>query len=153
MSIKKGIYAASLSVFNEDLSLDFDSTIKHAEKIIKSGAHGVCLLGSTGLAQYIDLSSKKKLIDEINGNKFLDSFIIGTGSNSLIENINIMKHALVNGINKFLLMPPAYYKYSDDGVYSYFANIIQSVPESKIILYNFERLSGCLLYTSPSPRD
>ena len=56
MSIKKGIYAASMSIFNQDLSLDVDATIKHAEKIIESGAHGVCLLGSTGFAQYIDLS-------------------------------------------------------------------------------------------------
>jgi len=142
MSIKKGIYAASLSVFNEDLTLDVDSTIKHAEKIIKNGAHGVCLLGSTGFAQYLDMSSKKKLFDRINGNKFIDNFIVGTGSNSLIENINLMKHALENGIDRFLLMPPAYYKYSDEGVYSYYANIVQRIPESKIILYNFEKLSG-----------
>ena len=85
MSIKKGIYAASLSIFKEDFMLDVDSTIKHAEKVIKNGAHGVCLLGSTGFAQYIDLSSKKKLLDKINGNKFIDNFIVGTGSNSLIE--------------------------------------------------------------------
>tara|TARA_B100000029_G_scaffold486924_1_gene541780 strand:+ start:415 stop:1299 length:885 start_codon:yes stop_codon:yes gene_type:complete len=142
MSIKKGIYAASLSIFNEDLSLDIDSTIKHSEKIIENGAHGVCIFGSTGFAQYIDLSSKKKLFDKASDSKFLDNFIVGTGSNSLIENINLMKHALKNGIDSFLLMPPAYYKYSDDGVYSYFENIIQKVPESKIILYNFEKLSG-----------
>ena len=53
-----------------------------------------------------------------------------------------MKHALKNGINRFLLMPPAYYKYSDEGVYAYYANIVQNIPESKIILYNFEKLSG-----------
>ena len=39
-------------------------------------------------------------------------------------------------------MPPAYYKYDDEGAYSFYANIIQKVPESKIILYNFEKLSG-----------
>ena len=142
MSIKKGVYAASLSIFNEDLSLDIDATIKHAEKIIKNGAHGVCLLGSTGLSQYIDSISKMKLIDKIGDNKLKDNFIIGTGSNSLIENVRLMKHSLKNGINRFLLMPPAYYKYSDEGVYSYFANIIVRVPESKILLYNFEKLSG-----------
>tara|TARA_B100001123_G_scaffold326870_1_gene367639 strand:+ start:770 stop:1654 length:885 start_codon:yes stop_codon:yes gene_type:complete len=142
MSIKKGIYAASLSIFNGNLSLDVDETIKHAEKIIKNGAHGVCLLGSTGFAQYIDLDSKKKLLEKMKGNKFIENFIIGTGSNSLIENVNIMKCAIKNGVSKFLLMPPAYYKYSDEGVYSYYANIIDRVPESEIILYNFEKLSG-----------
>ena len=39
-------------------------------------------------------------------------------------------------------MPPAYYKYDDEGVYSFYANIIQKVPEIEIILYNFEKLSG-----------
>ena len=71
-----------------------------------------------------------------------DNFIIGTGSNSLIENVRLMKHALENGINRFLLMPPAYYEYSDEGVYSYYANIIERVPECEILLYNFEKLSG-----------
>ena len=39
-------------------------------------------------------------------------------------------------------MPPAYYKYGDDNVYSFYANVVQKVPESNIILYNYERLSG-----------
>ena len=39
-------------------------------------------------------------------------------------------------------MPPAYYKYGDEEAYAIFSNIIQQVPESEIILYNFEKLSG-----------
>ena len=53
-----------------------------------------------------------------------------------------MKHCTNNGIDRFLIMPPAYYNYSDEGVYVYYANIVKQVPESKIILYNFEKLSG-----------
>ena len=53
-----------------------------------------------------------------------------------------MKHSLSNGIDKFLLMPPAYYKYNDEGAYSFYANVVQKVPDCKIILYNFEKLSG-----------
>ena len=142
MDIKKGLYAASLSIFNQDLSLDIDSTIKHSEKLIKEGLHGTIFFGSTGCAQLISSKEKKKLIDKLNSNKFKDHFMIGTGVNALNENIELMKHALNNGIDKFLLMPPAYYKYGDDGAYSFYANVVQKVPESKIILYNFEKLSG-----------
>ncbi len=142
MAIKKGIYAASMSIFNQDLSLDIDSTIKHSEKLIKEGLHGTIFFGSTGCAQLISSKEKKKLIDKLNSNKFKDHFMIGTGVNALHENIELMKHALNNGIDKFLLMPPAYYKYGDDGAYSFYANVVQKVPESKIILYNFEKLSG-----------
>ena len=58
------------------------------------------------------------------------------------ENVQLMKHCIGNGINKFLIMPSAYYKYDDDGAYAFYANIIERVPESKIILYNFSKLSG-----------
>ena len=142
MAIKKGIYAASMSIFNQDLELDIDSTIKHSERLIKDGLHGTVFFGSTGCAQLISSNEKKKLIEKLSDNKFKDNFLIGTGDNSLNENIELMKHTLDNGIDKFLLMPPAYYKYGDEGAYSFYANVIQKVPESKIILYNFEKLCG-----------
>jgi len=142
MAIKKGIYAASMSIFNQDLSLDIEGTINHSENLIEQGLHGCVIFGSTGCAQLISSKEKKKLIDKLSNNKFKDCFMIGTGANALNENIELMKHASNNGINRFLLMPPAYYKYDDEGVYSFYANVIQKVPESKIILYNFEKLSG-----------
>ena len=142
MAIKKGIYAASMSIFNQDFSLDIESTIKHSEKLIKEGLHGAIFFGSTGCAQLISSKEKKKLIDKLNNNKLKDHFIIGTGANALNENVELMKHSLSNGIDRFLLMPPAYYKYNDEGAYSFYENVIQKVPESKIILYNFEKLSG-----------
>ena len=138
----KGIYAASVSIFNKDLSLDIDSTIKHAEKLIKEGSHGVVIFGSTGQAQLISSTEKKNLINKLNDSKLKNHFMIGTGANALNENIELMKHSLNNGIDRFLLMPPAYYKYGDDGAYSFYENVVQEVPESKIVLYNFEKLSG-----------
>ena len=119
-----------------------NSTIKHSEKLLEEGLHGAVLFGSTGCAQLISSNEKKNLIEQLNNNKFKDRFMIGTGANALNENIELMKHSLNNGIDRFLLMPPAYYKYDDDGAYSFYANVIQKVPESKIILYNFEKLSG-----------
>jgi len=142
MTIKKGIYAASMSIFNQDLSLDIESTIRHSEKIINEGLHGAIFFGSTGCAQLISSKEKKRLIDKLKDNKFKDHFMIGTGSNSLNENIELMQHSISNGIDRFLLMPPAYYKYGDEGAYSFYANVVQKIPESKIILYNFEKLSG-----------
>ena len=44
----KGIYAATLSILNEDLSLNVEKTILHAENIINKGCHGVAFFGSTG---------------------------------------------------------------------------------------------------------
>ena len=62
--IKKGVYAASLSVLKDDLSLDIEATISHAEWIIKEGCHGVFYFGSTGQSQLISISEKKELISQ-----------------------------------------------------------------------------------------
>ena len=59
--INKGVYAAGLSLLNDDFSLNIDSTISHATNLINSGLHGVFFFGSTGQSQLISMSKKKKL--------------------------------------------------------------------------------------------
>ena len=142
MNKLKGIYAASLSIFDKNLSLNIKKTIAHAENLIKNGCHGVVFFGSTGQAQLISISEKINLINELINSKFKKKFIIGTGLNSLAENINLIKISIQLGFHDFLIMPPAYYKYGDEEAYSFFSNIIHRVPECEIILYNFEKLCG-----------
>jgi len=142
MSKIKGIYAATLSVLNEDLSLNIKKTILHAENIINQGCHGVAFFGSTGQAQLIPVSEKINLLNSISNNKNKDKFIIGTGLNSLVETINLMKVALSLNFKKFLIMPPAYYKYGDKEVINFYSKIVEEVQDAEIILYNFEKLSG-----------
>ena len=142
MTSIRGIYAASMSIFKEDFSLNLDQTIKHAENLIDKGCHGVVILGSTGQAQLISVKEKIELIERLSNSSQKNNFIIGTGNNSLTETINIMKHSKENGFNLFLLMPPAYYQYGDEGAYIYYSKIINKIPDCKIILYNFEKLCG-----------
>ena len=138
----KGIYAAGLSVLDKSLALDVKNTIKHAENVIDLGCHGVVFFGSTGQSQLISLSEKIQLINELPKSRYKNKFIIGTGLNSLIDTINLMKISKSMGFNNFLIMPPAYYKYTDKDVLRYYSEIINNVPNCEIILYNFEKLSG-----------
>ena len=86
----KGIYAATLSILNEDLSLNVEKTILHAENIINKGCHGVAFFGSTGQSQLISVSEKINLLNSISTNKYKDKFIIGTGLKSLVETIKLI---------------------------------------------------------------
>jgi len=138
----KGIYAAGMSVFNKDLSLNILKTVKHAEKIIDKGCHGVAIFGSTGQAQLISVSEKISLLNELSQSRHKDKYLIGTGLNSLSETVNLMKIASSLNFNYFLIMPPAYYKYGDKEVIEFYSRVINAVPNSKIILYNFEKLCG-----------
>ena len=138
----KGIYAASLSVINRDLSLNIEKTVNHAEQIIDQGCHGAAIFGSTGQAQLISISEKISLLNQLSKSKYKDKFLIGTGLNSLNETINLMSVASSLNFNDFLIMPPAYYKYGDKEVIEFYSRVVKASPNSKIVLYNFEKLCG-----------
>jgi len=142
MTLIKGIYAASMSVFNDDLTLNIDKTIKHAEMVIDNGCHGVAIFGSTGQAQLISISEKINLFNQLSVSKYKGKYIIGTGLNSIGETINLISIARSLNFKKFLIMPPAFYKYSDKDVVNFYSKIIDIHPECEIVLYNFEKLCG-----------
>jgi 4-hydroxy-tetrahydrodipicolinate synthase len=143
--IKNGVYAAGLSLLNSDKSLDIKSTIYHAESAIKSGLHGVFFFGSTGQSQLLSISEKKDLISKTSTSKLKNQFYFGTGVNSLKDNLDLIRYGMEFGYKTFLIMPPAYYtNNTDKGIYNFYAEIIAQVPKIKIIIYNFEKLSGYL---------
>ena len=137
-----GIFAATMSVLNSDLSLNVEKTIEHAEKLITQGCHGTAIFGSTGQSQLIPISEKIELLNKLSNSKHKDKHLIGTGLNSLGETINFMKIASSLNFKNFLIMPPAYYKYGDTEVIEFYTRIINYIPKCKIILYNFEKLCG-----------
>ena len=142
MSKISGIFAASISVLNPNLSLNIKKTIEHAEMLIDQGCHGTVIFGSTGQAQLIPISEKIDLLNKLSESNYKNKHLIGIGLNSLGETINFMKIATSLNFKKFLIMPPAYYKYGDSEVIKFYSRIIESIPDCEIILYNFEKLCG-----------
>ena len=142
MTIKKGIFAAAMSVLKADLSLDIKETLNHAKKNLDNNGVGSAFFGSTGCGQLISINEKKAFIDTLSKENFKEQILIGTSCNSLKDTINIMQHSINAGFKNFLIMNVAYYKNDDNGVYNFYKNIIKSVPEASIILYNFSKLSG-----------
>ena len=141
--IKKGVYAATLSILNENSSLNVEETIAHAENIINRGLHGVFFFGSTGQSQLISMAEKKELVSKLPLSKLKNNFYLGTGFNSLKDNLEFIKYSMEYDFNTFLLMPPAYYKGNTEaGVFKFYTKIIENIPKVKIIIYNFEKLSG-----------
>ncbi len=142
MSKINGIYAAGLSILDENLALDVKKTIKHAENLIDKGCHGVAIFGSTGQAQLLSVSEKISLLNDLSKNKYKDNYLIGTGLNSLNENINFISICKSLGFRNFLIMPPAYYKYGHDEVFNFYSRIVNTHSDVQIVLYNFEKLCG-----------
>ena len=137
-----GIIPATMSILKDDLTLDMEKTLKHAENLLEDGSNFVVFFGSTGQSQLISFNEKKSFIKYCGKSKLRNRFIIGTGSNSLQENIEILKIAQEQGIYFSLLMGSAYFSYNEDGAYKWFSKLIDRLPKAKILIYNFEQLSG-----------
>ena len=141
--INRGVYSATCSILREDYSLNVEATIAHAASTINNGLHGAIFFGSTGQSQLISISEKKDLIAKIANHKLRKQFSLGTGCNSLNETIDLIKYGYEYGFKDFLIMPPAYYKgNTDKGVFNFYSYIISKIPKIKIVIYNFEHLSG-----------
>ena len=102
MTKLEGIFAATISVLNKDLSLDISATIEHALYVDRQGS-GLVFLGSTSQSQLLSIQEKKDLIKEISKHKFQNQVIIGTGCNSLKDTINLMRHSIEFGHKNFLI--------------------------------------------------
>ena len=142
MAELKGIFAASMSVLKADLSLDIEATLQHAKTNLDDNGVGSAFFGSTGAGQLIDSQMKKEFITALSKEKFKEKILIGPSCNSLHTTIDIMQHSINKGLNHFLCMNVAYYKNEDSSVYNFFKNIIKAAPDSRIVLYNFSKLSG-----------
>lgn len=138
----KGVFAASMSVFKADLSLDIEATIRHAKENLDDKGVSTAFMGSTGAGALISLDEKKEFIKALSKNKFKEQVLIGTALTSLKDTVNLMKHSIKFGYENFLIMPCCYFQNTDETVYNWYSKIIHSVPESKIILYNFSKLNG-----------
>ncbi len=88
--------------------------------------------------------SKKHGYDATNGNTGAgaDGFyrptklMPGTGCCSLPDSIALTKHAVGLGCPGVLMLPPFYYKAtSDEGLFRYFANVIERVGDERLRIY------------------
>ena len=145
MAIQDGVYVASLSVLNKNLSVNSEQTLLHAEKIISLGATGVVLSGSTGQSQNLSFQCKMNLIDQASKSSQNQKIIIGPGTNSLLDTAKLINYAKSKNLKKFLIMAGAYgwssIRNKEEAVYTYFSELLNRVNQCELIIYNFSKLS------------
>jgi 4-hydroxy-tetrahydrodipicolinate synthase len=143
--MEKAVYSAVLTPFKKDLTIDTKLFISHCEFLSKNNI-SLAPLGTTGEANSISISEKIDLIKIIaNSDLPKEKIIIGTGNTSFVDAAFLTKTAVENKIYSILLLPPFYYKnVSDEGVYQYYKEIINTVKSKnlRVFLYNIPQVSG-----------
>ena len=143
-----GIYAAALTPFHADYSIDLDAVYPFMQFLAAQECHGALLFGTTGEGP--SLSAKERaLILQVAGevSTIFPEFrlLVGTGTPSLDETIELTRNAFDLGCDGVVVLPPYYFrKVSDDGLFLWFQQVIQrAVPADGYLLgYHIPGMSG-----------
>ena len=145
---KRGIYAAAISPFSADGRLDAHRLADYCSYLMspEGGCDGVAPTGTTGEGTSIAMADRLAL-PEVFAEKGIpaDRVIFGTGAPSSDDAAALTRAACEAGYTNVLVLPPYYYKSaSDDGLYAYFARLIETVRNDalRVYLYHFPQMSA-----------
>ncbi|MEP2027192.1 MAG: dihydrodipicolinate synthase family protein [Paracoccaceae bacterium] len=149
----RGIYAAAVSPFRENGSLDTAKLVAYCRYLTtKGGCDGVAPTGTTGEGNSISFREKLELAGAFAEARFDPArAIFGTGACATQDAIDLSKAALDAGFPNVLVLPPFYYKNpSDEGIYRYFAQMVETIGDDRlrVYLYHFPQMSA-----TPIPVD
>lgn len=142
MSKFYGVYAVVVTPFKKDSSFDFDNAKKNLDYLIKSGVHGVCIMGAT--SEYLSVTNNEYIeyINEII--PYINNRVpvgIGAARERPEEVIELIKAGKQSGAEIAMVLPPYYYHASQDEIYDYFEYITNNV-DLPIMVYNNPHSAG-----------
>jgi len=132
----RGALAPVLTPFDHELQPDAARFILHCRWLIEHGA-GLAIFGTNSEAASISVPERLKLTDAL-----LDAGIPakkmmpGVGACALPDAVEMARHASRNGAAGLLVLPPFFFKnVAEDGVFAYYAEIIERVGSGCAPLY------------------
>ena len=141
-----GAYCAVLTPLNNNLSINNNLHLRHCQSLMQKDLDGLTIFGTNGEASSFSIKQKINSIEFLLENRIdASNLIIGSGSASLEDAIELTNFSVKIGAKASLLIPPFYFKnVSDDGVISYYRNVIEQTGDNnfKFLLYNIPQHSG-----------
>ena len=139
----KGVIPAMLTFFDDKEEIDEACTRNMVEFMLKHGAEGFYLTGSTGLCFTMTLEERKRVVEiVIDQVKARVPVIVHVGDIGTRKSIELAEHASEHGADAISSVPPFYWKFSGENIYQYYKDISGSTP-LPMIVYNIQ-LAGLM---------
>ena len=142
----RGVIAPNLTPFDEDLSVATDLYVAHAKHCLDDGCVGLAPFGTTGEALSVGIAERRATLEALVAAGVPAARLIpGTGLTNLADTAELTRHAVELGCAGAMTLPPFYFKgVADDGLYAYFASLIERVGQEglRIYLYHIPQVSG-----------
>jgi 4-hydroxy-tetrahydrodipicolinate synthase len=131
-----GVLAPVVTPFKSDLSPDSQRFIAHCKWLLSQNC-GLAVFGTNSEANSLSMEERLNLLDELVAAGVDPARMMpGTGCCSIMETVNLTKHAVGHGCAGVLMLPPFYYKdVSEEGLYRYFSEVVQRVGNARLKVY------------------
>ena len=140
----RGVLAPVLTPFNDSLEPDVERFIAHCEWLVDNNA-GLAIFGTNSEAASICVAERMSLTEAlVEAGIPAAKLMPGTGACALPDAVELSRHASRLGAAGLLMLPPFFFKgVSDDGVFAYYAEIIERVGPgcAPIYLYHIPQFT------------
>jgi 4-hydroxy-tetrahydrodipicolinate synthase len=140
----RGVLAPVLTPFNAQLAPDAPRFIAHCRWLVAQNA-GLAIFGTNSEAASISVSERLSLTEQLVAAGVPAARLMpGTGACALSDAVELTRQAAQLGAAGALMLPPFYFKgVSDDGLFAYYAEVIERVGSGcpPIYLYHIPQVS------------
>ena len=137
-----GVFCPNIVIFDDQGKINYPEMERYINWLIEAGIHGLYPNGSTG--EFVRLSWEERqdvvrLICEVNQGRV--PVLAGASEANLRDVLKMAEfYASIGGVDAISLVPPYYYKISEESLFEYFAEIAENSPLD-ILLYNIPQFT------------
>ncbi len=137
----KGIFCPNIVIFDSAGRINYSEMERYVNWLIDAGIHGLYPNGSTG--EFVRLSWEERqdvvrLIADVNGGRV--PILAGASEANTRDVLKMAEFYASIDVDAISLVPPFYYKISDESLFEYFAEIAEESPLD-ILLYNIPQFT------------
>ncbi|MED4206520.1 dihydrodipicolinate synthase family protein [Neobacillus mesonae] len=137
-----GIIPPVVTLFNNDGDFNWEANEQLTDFLITKGVHGILYMGSTGEFSSLTIEQRKRFVEKMVAYvNHRVPVLIGTGTTSLTDTIDLSKHAQESGADGVLVVSPYYWKFNEVQLFDYYTAIAKSIDIS-VMIYNIPMLTG-----------
>ena len=132
-----GVLVPVLTPFTRSGDPDAGRFVDFCRFLLDQGADGLAIFGTTSEANSMSGAERMELLDRlIDAGIPAARLMPGAGACSVTEAAGLIRHAVGHGVGGVLMLPPFYYKgMNDDGLFAFFASVIDRVGSDALRMY------------------
>ncbi|WP_018143486.1 4-hydroxy-tetrahydrodipicolinate synthase [Alloscardovia criceti] len=139
------VIPAMVTPMKADGEIDYEAAQKLAQHLVKDGADGILLNGTTGESPTTHLEEKIDLVRAVK--EVVDVPIItGAGSNDTAHSVRMAEHIQEAGADALLIVAPYYSRPSQEGIFQHYKAVNDS-SDVPVIIYDVPGRTGVRIST------